>query len=135
MLTVRGSITTPTTKVINITPLFPGRDIRRSSKTSHGKAQIISRGSNTISSSLSPRQLFILLQRADSIAQPMAIIETTTATARPINNSVRIPASKRLKMSRPSWSVPSRCLADGVCSMFCRLIIFAFGASSGRIPR
>jgi len=40
MLTVRGSITTPTTKVINITPLFPGRDIGEAVNSQEGADNI-----------------------------------------------------------------------------------------------
>ena len=77
-------------------------------RTKSGKAMIVSISRPTIRSVQPPAQPAAAPRKV-----PMTRVTATAVSAMP--RSTRAETMTRLNTSRPSWSVPKRCAADGGC--------------------
>ncbi len=83
--------------------------------TNSGKAMMVSEMRETMRSVQPPKK-----PAATPASPPIRNTSTTEATA--MKKSSRVATITRLKMSRPSWSVPNQCAADGPFSAIAVLL-------------
>jgi len=76
--------------------------------TNSGKAMIVSEMRPTMRSVQPPK-------KPEAMPARPPIANTSATEVMAMTKSSRVATMTRLKMSRPSWSVPNQCFHDGAC--------------------